>query len=283
MTVQSLLSDYKAGVSRMPYFRYFGPTAIVPGYKQMVVEVRNRKPAPSGSASVSTGSSITSPVLAHSGLAAGPQLAPVEQEDLPLYDINDAAPNHELITHLAKTFFSHVGCSFPFLREATFLAELEKKTVDPILVDAVCAVAARFSDHRILEGATRQSAKGTGFATRASALVVEKFACPDLPTVQAYLLLAYAEFANAKDSSLWMFLGCAIRMAVDLGLHKPEGTRGARSPRRMEQQCVQEMDRENGGPLKEMDEEDIEEAPAKSPEESTRAALDDETLSLIHI
>lgn len=28
---------------QVPYFRYFGPTAIVPGFKQMVVSVRERR------------------------------------------------------------------------------------------------------------------------------------------------------------------------------------------------------------------------------------------------
>jgi len=28
----------------MPYFRYFGPTAIVPGLRQMVVKVRGKQP-----------------------------------------------------------------------------------------------------------------------------------------------------------------------------------------------------------------------------------------------
>jgi hypothetical protein len=30
--------------NRMPYFRYFGPTAIMPGFKQMVVKVRGKQP-----------------------------------------------------------------------------------------------------------------------------------------------------------------------------------------------------------------------------------------------
>lgn len=29
--------------NRMPYFRYFGPTAIMPGFKQMVVKVRGKR------------------------------------------------------------------------------------------------------------------------------------------------------------------------------------------------------------------------------------------------
>lgn len=39
---------------RVPYFRYFGPTAIVPGFKQMVVSVREHR------RSMGTGSSATS-------------------------------------------------------------------------------------------------------------------------------------------------------------------------------------------------------------------------------
>ena len=34
---------------RVPYFRYFGPTAIVPGFKQMVVSVRDRRRSTAGS------------------------------------------------------------------------------------------------------------------------------------------------------------------------------------------------------------------------------------------
>lgn len=33
-------SEYEAENRRVPFFRYFGPTAIVPGFKQVVVSVR---------------------------------------------------------------------------------------------------------------------------------------------------------------------------------------------------------------------------------------------------
>jgi hypothetical protein len=42
---------------RVPYFRYFGPTAIVPGFKQMVVSVReHRRSTGAGSSAASTSS-----------------------------------------------------------------------------------------------------------------------------------------------------------------------------------------------------------------------------------
>lgn len=39
---------------RVPYFRYFGPTAIVPGFKQMVVSVREHRRS-TGAASIVAG------------------------------------------------------------------------------------------------------------------------------------------------------------------------------------------------------------------------------------
>lgn len=117
------------------------------------------------------------------------------------------------------------------------MRDVEEKRVDTILVDAVCAVAARFSTHSLVQ-TTQQTAGakvpqggrrceyGTAFANRAKSLVVDTFACPNLATVQACILLAYVEFGSNRDSGLWMFLGIAIRMAQDLGLHKLEGARG---------------------------------------------------------
>ncbi|RPB01882.1 hypothetical protein L873DRAFT_1674713 [Choiromyces venosus 120613-1] len=225
---------------RMPYFRYFGPTAIVPGYKQMVVEVHDRDNIPRHSSlSMSANSSVTSPASTFGSLG-NPNSTPtvssgtnnVPMEDIPFYDPNDPAPNSPLIAHLVETFFSHLGCNFPFLRKEVFTKDVEEKRVEGILVDAVCAVAARFSNNSLLQSLVRNGEKvpsseyGTAFAIRAKNRVVDTFACPNLASVQACILLAYVEFGSNRDSGLWMFLGMAIRMAQDLGLQKLEGTRG---------------------------------------------------------
>lgn len=227
---------------RMPYFRYFGPTAIVPGYKQMVVEVKDRSNHPRhASHSTSANSSETSPASTFGGLSNPTPTSTIDSgptmEDIPFYDQNDTAPNHQLITHLVETFFTYLGCNFPFLRQEAFTTDVREKRVDAILVDAVCAVAARFWNHSLVQP-THQAAGtktpqggrrceyGTAFANRAKSSVVDTFACPNLATVQACILLAYVEFGSNRDSGLWMFLGIAIRMAQDLGLHKLEGARG---------------------------------------------------------
>ena len=149
-----------------------------------------------------------------------------------------------LITHLCKLFFLHLGCSFPFLQRERFLRDLEEKQVDAILVDAVCALAARFSTHPMLTGKSDQqkddgtetpkvppSEHGQAFAQRAKSAIPDAFPCPSVAVVQAALLLAYDEFGASRDSGLWMYLGIAIRMAQDLGMQsvgglKYEGRKG---------------------------------------------------------
>lgn len=213
---------------RVPYFRYFGPTAIVPGFKQMVVQVKDHRrslPSTSGESPASGGPVDANPIV-------GQDRAPV---DIPFYDATDPVQNAPLITHLCETFFTHLGCNYPFLQRERFLRDLEEKKVDAILVDAVCAVAARFSSSPLLrnsndpsipldaEGDVRRAFRGHPFAQRAMSAVIDTFSCPTMAVAQACLLLAYEEFGTDHDSGLWMYLGTAIRMAQDLGIQKLEG------------------------------------------------------------
>jgi hypothetical protein len=141
-----------------------------------------------------------------------------------------------LITHLCKLFFVNLGCCFPFLQRERFMRDLEEKQVDAILVDAVCALAARFSTHPMLTRGGNQQKEGTedkaktqhpeagqAFAQRAKSNIPDAFPCPNVAVVQAALLLAYDEFGASRDSGLWMYLGIAIRMAQDLGMQTLEG------------------------------------------------------------
>lgn len=221
-------SSLTSARNRVPYFRYFGPTAIVPGFKQMVVQVktgRTSMPRVSGD-SPSTG------LLSNGGAALALDAAPVE---IPFYDATDPEPVAPLITHLCQTFFTHLGCNYPFLQRERFLEDLKEKKVDAILVDAVCAVAARFSSSPLLresndgsipldnEGNVTRAFRGHSFAQRAMSAVIDTFSCPTIAVAQACLLLAYEEFGTDHDSGLWMYLGTAIRMAQDLGISKLEG------------------------------------------------------------
>ncbi|KAF9874566.1 hypothetical protein CkaCkLH20_08129 [Colletotrichum karsti] len=215
---------------RVPYFRYFGPTAIVPGYKQMVVSVRDRRRSTGGSNSAtspSSGSSVIQSLgMAMSGMPQHDEEVATDEE-LPVYDPNDVAPVHPLILQLVKTFFLHLGCNYPFLKELRFTQMVKEKRVEPILVDAVCALAARFSDSpQFAQSKDDESSRadlGQYYAHRAKAATVETFPCPSVGAVQAMLMMAYEGFGADQDSALWMYLGLAIRMALDLGLQKRVG------------------------------------------------------------
>lgn len=225
---------------KVPYFRYFGPTAIVPGYKQMVVNVaihRDRRRSRGGSMSTTSPGSLLGFGPAHDHPLQGETVFE-SIDDLPTYDPIDPAPTHPVILSLFKTFFLHLGCNYPFLREKKCIRMLKDKTLEPILVDAMCALAARFSDLPVVTAVTGPDEKmkrfeyGELFARRAKTAVADTFPCPSVSTVQAYLLLAYEAFGANQDSALWMYLGLAIRMALDVGLQTKEGItyQGGRDP-----------------------------------------------------
>jgi hypothetical protein len=266
--------------NRMPYFRYFGPTAIVPGLRQMVVKVRGKQHGSAQTTSdrmfclslkvrkigygydlssfkkatpasdsililqicIHVMSSLTSSEHTINSSPAQPSVgsSPVQEArtpvEIPVYDASSMSPS-PLITHLCKLFFVNLGCSFPFLQRERFMRDLEEKQVDAILVDAVCALAARFSSHPMLTGTgdkqegendvpkIQPSEYGQAFAQRAKSAIPDAFPCPSVAVVQAALLLAYDEFGASRDSGLWMYLGIAIRMAQDLGMQSIGGLR----------------------------------------------------------
>jgi hypothetical protein len=217
--------------NRMPYFRYFGPTAIMPGFRQMVVKVRGQRHG--STQTPSDQHAVESSPVEPTGSPSGAETrTPLE---IPVYDSSDMSPS-PLITHLCKLFFVNLGCCFPFLQRERFMRDLEEKQVDAILVDAVCALAARFSTHPMLTRGGNQQKEGTedkikthhpeagqAFAQRAKSNIPDAFPCPNVAVVQAALLLAYDEFGASRDSGLWMYLGIAIRMAQDLGMQTLEG------------------------------------------------------------
>ncbi|PLN83453.1 fungal-specific transcription factor domain-domain-containing protein [Aspergillus taichungensis] len=238
-TPESSRTSLSSGArTHVPYFRYFGPTAIVPGFKQMVVQVRgSRRSNPSQS------SESLSPLRSPKPTEAGVNLMNAfdnrdarDANTIPFYDRDDSLPVSNLVMHLCELFFAHLGCNFPFLQRERFFHELKEKKVDTMLVDAVCALSARFSPHPLLSPPQAPSIdgseppvdvkkynRGQSFAQRAISALVASLSCPTLSVVQACLLLAYERFGSNHDSGLWMYLGIAIRMAQDLGMQKPQG------------------------------------------------------------
>lgn len=102
------------------------------------------------------------------------------------------------------------------MRPEVFTKDVEEKRANRLLVDAVCAVSARFLNDPPLRPGAPPSEYGVAFANRAKSQVIDTFTCLNLATVQACVLLAYAEFGSNRDSGLWLFLGIAIRNGAGL-------------------------------------------------------------------
>lgn len=214
-----LWRDRRPGLGRVPCFRYFGPTAIAPVYRQATVSLGDRR----RSNPTESHSEVSSPALGTSAVDFDDSTDEVSTDKLPVYDPNGSEPVPPLVLSLVQTFFLHFGSSYPFLKQERFLNKVKEKKVDAFLVDAVCALAARFSDSPVLprgDGDVSRSGCGQFYAQRAKAATVDTFPCPSVGAVQAFLLMAYEGFGANQDGALWMYLGLAIRMAVDLGLHK---------------------------------------------------------------
>ncbi|KAJ5578644.1 uncharacterized protein N7459_007608 [Penicillium hispanicum] len=242
----SRTSVSSSGRTHVPYFRYFGPTAIVPGFKQMVGSSKYGDPAkatlqyPQRRGSPESLSPLRSPKLSEAPVGLPAVTADSrdtrDANTIPFYDRDDALPVSNLVSHLSDLFFTHLGCSFPFLQRERFLQDLKEKKVDTMLVDAVCSLAARFSPHPLLGSPQAPPIdrsqppadpklwdRGLPFAHRAMSSLVDSLSCPTLSALQACLLLAYEQFGSNHDSGLWMYLGISIRMAQDLGLQKHQG------------------------------------------------------------
>ncbi|CZR56887.1 related to pathway-specific nitrogen regulator [Phialocephala subalpina] len=216
---------------RVPYFRYFGPTAIVPGFKQMVVFFykgwrRNQQNRfwwmlsvvwLPDSQTILSSHNLTTPHI--------------RNQNTGMYTRKERRQQWLIRSHVRQSqLFRHFYyLLMRDLEPISFLQRVEEKSAEPILVDAVCSLAARFSDHPLItqshDPTYPKSEYGHVYAQRAKAAVVDTFPCPTVAAVQAFLLLAYEGFGANQDSALWMYLGCAIRMAVDLGLQKLDGVK----------------------------------------------------------
>ncbi|CAM1507657.1 Fc.00g072980.m01.CDS01 [Cosmosporella sp. VM-42] len=203
---------------RIPFFRWFGPTGIAPGYKKYMTEVNftsnpeeHLSAPPVNNEATGRFNGITNSLFGNSELEAK------------LFDPEDnLTPVHNVLFPLLETFFDYFGCHFPFHSREIFIASVAEKKVPSILLNSMCAMAARFSSLPIFDGQLAYL-RGEVFAHKAKALLVPLLNLPSYEVVESILMIAWMEMATCHDAGLWMYTGMAVRMAEDLGMHK-QGT-----------------------------------------------------------
>ncbi len=176
----------------------------------------------------------------HSQDALAPSASPRYMRDLPDPSLRDL---------LLTRFFLRMGDHFPFISRSTLEAQLARGSqVNPALINAMCSLAARFVEPYELNmlspsagagagasvaggndadsatesglGSSKPHSRGLAFAEKAKSYIMSSITVPSVTTVATLVLLAYHEYAVNSDSGLWMFAGMAIRMSIDLGLHR---------------------------------------------------------------
>ncbi|GLB21956.1 hypothetical protein AtubIFM61612_002508 [Aspergillus tubingensis] len=108
--------------------------------------------------------------------------------------------------------------------QKVFLRSLEARLDDgyctPLLLYSMLALAARYSDNpKVRTVPNDSSTAGDDFSKKAQALLFEEIKAPRVSTVVAAAHLSLFEMAKDNEPSGWIYLGIAIRMAYNLGLH----------------------------------------------------------------
>lgn len=196
---------------RIPFFRWFGPTGIAPGYKKILVDIRQPLgPAPKlKSDSRSSGGGTSQPV-------APSQKPPI---DTPLFEADNITPSSDVLYPLLETFFDYYSCHFLFYDRRSFIERVRSGNVSALLLNSICGLAARFSNLPCLQNAALYL-RGDVFAEKAKLLLVPLLILPSYEVVASILIIVWLELASNHDVGVWMYTGMACRMAVDLGMHK---------------------------------------------------------------
>ena len=99
------------------------------------------------------------------------------------------------------------------------LNQISAGTVPPVLVLAVCAVAARFSTHPQVNSEPA-FLRGEQWAAPARDIALKRYDDPTITILTVFLILGLHEFGTCHGGRSWMFGGMALRMAYALQLHR---------------------------------------------------------------
>ncbi|KAK6544470.1 hypothetical protein TWF694_001164 [Orbilia ellipsospora] len=132
----------------------------------------------------------------------------------------DKLPTRELQEHLVEVYFECVyGQTYLLLHKPSFMRRFKNGTVPPVLILALCAVSARFSNHPTIRKDMPFLA-GEDWGIEAGRIVRENFDRANLTNLTVLLLLGLHELGTCNGGKSWAYGGMAMRMAYALQLHK---------------------------------------------------------------
>ncbi|KAG0254414.1 hypothetical protein BGZ95_006044, partial [Linnemannia exigua] len=124
----------------------------------------------------------------------------------------------ELTDHLVELFFEHCFQDFDNFDPKEFLKDYAERKVNPSLLNAICAVAARFSDHPdIVQVLPYHS--GEPYAEKTREKIMDLIDEATINNLHALLILSFYEYSAWSGPRGWRFGGLASRMGIELYLH----------------------------------------------------------------
>ncbi|KAG9321448.1 hypothetical protein KVV02_000320 [Mortierella alpina] len=131
--------------------------------------------------------------------------------------------NKSVIQYLVHVYFECFHPHWMIVDKEKFMAQLKDAVSppDPLLLVAICAAGAKYSDHEgLCAEAGKLSSIGEQFLTHARILLQDRFDMPSMSTLQALLILYWCQVQTGRASLRFMYVGMAIRMAQEMGLNR---------------------------------------------------------------
>jgi hypothetical protein len=129
-----------------------------------------------------------------------------------------------LQSHLLDLFWTWQNTWQYVVHKRAFMSEFDAGTrgryCTPLLLLAILSLSSRYSDWPEARTDPQDAnTAGEAFANQAKELLFHEIETPTVPTVQAAVLLSLREYAVNAETSAWVYIGMAVRMAHTLGLN----------------------------------------------------------------
>ncbi|CAG8527283.1 13106_t:CDS:2 [Acaulospora colombiana] len=174
-----------------------------------------------------------SPSLFNSPAVSAFQGNPISKPEPKLPSIEDRTfliPDKDTVEHLLSLYWINIHPYIPVLNKSTFLRKFEDShdPPSPLLLNAMFAIASEFSDRPSIRSdpETRENG-GWIFFDRARGLIDTFMDAPRMSTIAALILMSIYQQHNTRRSGIsagyfrrWMYIGIAIRMALELDLNR---------------------------------------------------------------
>ncbi|KAK9764911.1 hypothetical protein K7432_007187 [Basidiobolus ranarum] len=124
-------------------------------------------------------------------------------------------PTKEIEEQLLDVYFTRSHPYFPVFNKGGFLQRLKSgKEVSQVLLNAIYAVSSMLEGLTVYKDTEISRSAVIFFFTRAKTELDKQYHFSSLYTIQGLLLMSF------NPAGGWLYLGMAVRMAQDLGLHR---------------------------------------------------------------